>query len=559
MTAVLLVMLVLLAAMPAVAAQPDAGSILREFEQKPPVMPESRPAGKPLEMPPDTDKAGLKIKVAGFDFEGLTLFPADELRRELAVLIGKELSLKQLEVAPQTIISYYRSRGRIASAFIPRQEVKDGRLLIRIVEGSLGTVTIDPKSTSRLRPELALGYLLRGNSPGGKIDMEALEAALRLLKGLPGVTASSTLLPGKARETSDLLLTLGDAPLISGSLEVDNHGSRSSGETRGAMSLNLNNYFGYGDQLSLRGQTSFKNNYGRLSGSIPVGVDGSRLAMAVSYLQYDLDNELDAMGDAFVANLNYSFPTIHYRKLNLSGQSGYEYRRLNNKSLGAAVSDKRLNVVTAGLNIDSSDYLLGGGFNSFSIGFGGGYYDPSAVSADKQLDNAGPRSSGFFGKIPFSMSRTQTIKENSSTFSLSVSGQFALKNLDSSEQFSAGGVYGVRAYPTNEGSGDTVVIVSAELRQMLHQTLQAGLFYDVGWLRQHTDLWGDWRTGSSAPNEYSLDGAGLSLTWTPAGWCMLKGIVASRLRSNPGADEHGKDQDGTKKEPRFWLQALVTF
>ena len=111
----------------------------------------------------------------------------------------------------------------------------------------------------------------------------------------------------------------------------------------------------------------------------------------------------------------------------------------------------------------------------------------------------------------------------------------------------------------NEGSADTVVILSAEFRQMLHPSLQAGFFYDFGWLRQYTDLLSGWNSGRSVPNEYTLDGIGMNLTWTPASWCMVKGTMANRLRSNRGADAQGKDTDGTKVEPRFWLQAMITF
>ena len=73
----------------------------------------------------------MKIRVTGFDFEGATLFSLDELREELADFIGKELTMGQIEVAAQRIVSFYGKRGRVASAFLPPQEVKDGRILIK--------------------------------------------------------------------------------------------------------------------------------------------------------------------------------------------------------------------------------------------------------------------------------------------------------------------------------------------------------------------------------------------------------------------------------------------
>lgn len=555
---ILIGLLLVIAAGPAAAAPPDAGTILREFKEPPsPPRRETKPPSP--QVSPADDKAGIKIRVTGFDFEGLTLFSQEELREELADFLGKELTMSQIEVAAQRIVAFYSKRSRIASAFLPPQEVKDGRVRIKIIEGTLGSVTVDPKSKSRLRPDLARAYLLRENKSGGSINKVTLETAVRLLKALPGVSASTTLLPGKERGTSDLVIHLADTPLLGGSAEGDNHGSLSSGEQRGALALNLNNPIGYGDQLSLRGQTTIKNNYGRLAFSIPVGVAGARLSISSSYLHYDLDNELQSKGDAFTAGASLSYPISRGKIFNLSGQLGYDFRRLYNEARGIAVSDKPLHSGSIGLSADASDRLLGGGFNTLSIGFSGGNVDLSAVQSDEALDKAGPKRSGSFGKMTFNASRTQTIRENSTTLSLSINGQYAFNNLDSSEQFGLGGVYGVRAYASGEANGDTGFVVSAELRQTLLDTIQAGLFYDFGWIRLNANPWSGWNAVSDIRNEYALDGVGLGVTWTPASCCTVKGIVATRISGNPGADPTGKDADGTKREPRFWVQASMNF
>jgi len=547
--------LILISALQAVAAQPDAGSILREHRESPPVvLPEKKPVitQQPL---PAGDKSGTIILVRGFFFEGLSQFPAEELFETLADLVGKELTMGQLEVAPQRVIAYYSKRGRIATAFMPQQEVKEGRILIRIIEGKLGAVTIDPKTKSRMRSDLALKYLLRENKSGESINMEALESAVRLLKGLPGVSATTTLLPGKEKGTSDLLLQLADTPLFSGSLESDNHGSISSGEYRGALALNLNNPFGYGDQLSLRSQTSIKNNFGRLAYSIPIGVAGARISISSSYLHYDLGGELNSKGDALTVGETLSLPILRSQAFNLSWQFGYDFRWLYNEARGIAVNNKRVHSGNIGFTADVGDRLLGGGFNTISVSFGGGDVDLSAAQSDEALNKAGPKRNGLFSKITFNASRTQTISENSTSLSLSLNSQYAFNNLDSSEQFGLGGVYGVRAYASGEANGDTGFVASAELRQTLHDTIQASLFYDLGWIKKNTDSW----SGSDVNNEYALDGVGLGLTWTPASWCMLKGIVATRVQNNSGADSKGKDSDGTKREPRFWIQTSINF
>jgi len=552
-------LILLISVLPVVAAQPDAGSILREHRDPPPsVLPEKKPVVAPPPLPAG-DKSGTIILVKGFYFEGLSLFPAEELYEALADLVGKELTMGQLEVAPQRVIAFYSKRGRIASAFLPQQEVKEGRILIKIIEGKLGTISIDPASRSRMSQDVAMAYLQRENKSGMTINMEALEAAVRLLKGLPGVSASTSLLPGKERGTSDLVLKLADTPLITGSLETDNQGSVSSGEYRGAATLNLNNPFGYGDQVTLKGQSSLKNNYGRLAYSAPIGVAGSRMSFSSSYLHYDLGGELQSKGDAFTAGSSFSFPLLHRQAFNLSGQIGYEFRWLYNEVYGAAINNKRLHNGTIGVTADMNDQFLGGGFNSFSIGLGVGNVDLSAVSSDEAQDRSAANTSGLYEKLTFNLSRTQTIIQDRTTLSLSLYGQYAFKNLDSSEQFGTGGFYGVRAYSSGEGSGDSGFVTTAELRHLINSTLQAALFYDVGWIRQHSDPWDGWNSASNIPNEFFLDGVGIGLTWTPAEWCMVKGIIAERVRDNRGANLQGKDSDGTKREPRFWFTASIIF
>ena len=189
-------------------------------------------------------------------------------------------------------------------------------------------------------------------------------------------------------------------------METDNQGSISSGEYRGAATLNLNNPFGYGDQVTLKGQSSLKNNYGRLAYAAPVGVAGSRLSFSSSYLHYDLGGELKSKGDAFTAGSSYSFPLLHRQSFNLSGQIGYEFRWLYNEVYGAAINNKRLHSGTIGLSADTNDQFLGGGFNSFSVGLGVGNVDLSAVSSDEAHDRSAANTSGLYEKLTFNVSRT---------------------------------------------------------------------------------------------------------------------------------------------------------
>lgn len=79
----------------------------------------------------------------------------------------------------------------------------------------------------------------------------------------------------------------------------------------------------------------------------------------------------------------------------------------------------------------------------------------------------------------FSLSRLQRLTASTS-LSLKVTHSQAFDNLDSSEDFSLGGISGVRAYPANEATGDQGTLAAIELNQRLTSHLNLFAFYDYG-------------------------------------------------------------------------------
>ena len=93
--------------------------------------------------------------------------------------------------------------------------------------------------------------------------------------------------------------------------------------------------------------------------------------------------------------------------------------------------------------------------------------------------------------MQFAGSRLQLLPTRDYLF-LAFSGQWASKNLDSSEKFSMGGPYGVRGYPSPESPSDCAVITTMEYRKQvpieaLPGDLVFSLFGDYGVARQHQD------------------------------------------------------------------------
>ena len=185
-----------------------------------------------------------------------------------------------------------------------------------------------------------------------------------------------------------------------------------------------------------------------------------------------------------------------------------------------------------------------------------GQTDLSANATNESADQAGTGSAGSYQKLGYSLARLQRISDQS-TLWLSLSGQRASKNLDSSEKFSLGGPSGVRAYPLMEGSGDDGWLATLEARYNLTPDLQLSVFYDHGTITQSHNP--DY-TGAPLLNQTSLKGAGLGLSWSQPGSFTLRAVWARRIGDNPLASATtGADGDGSLNLNRFWLSAIVYF
>ena len=104
------------------------------------------------------------------------------------------------------------------------------------------------------------------------------------------------------------------------------------------------------------------------------------------------------------------------------------------------------------------------------------------------------------------VSRLQSIN-NTTQVALTLNGQQAGKNLDSSEKFSLGGISGVRACPQGEASADEGLKATLELRHSYSANWQITAFYDAGTVKTNKNPFGL----AGAANCKSLSRAGFGI------------------------------------------------
>lgn len=561
------------AAPPTLAAnQPDAGIILdsvrsKDFGQpkKPApgidVQQESRPAMKPAD--------GFKTKVSAFRIIGATVFPEAQLQSRIAASIGQELTLADLEKVAAEISRFYRENGYfVARAYLPAQEIKDGVVEIAVLEGKIGDVGVKLSGDGRISASAVKEMVAGSVKQGDIVSEEPIERGLLLANDLAGVQVKSTLVPGASVGTSDLVIEANQMGAVGGSIDYDNYGNKFTGQSRLGGSANFNSPAGIGDQLTLRLMTAGSGlNYGRASYLLPVGGMGTKLGVAYSGMHYKLGKDfssLNVQGDAKIASLFAVHPFVRSRNFNLYGQLGYDNKNLFNEAGAGTTSDKRANVLMAGISGDTRDGLGGGGMNSFSATYASGNLDLGHWVPDRTADAIAARADGGYNKLNYSLARLQRLDDDLSLYA-AISGQSASKNLDSSEKFTLGGPSGVRAYPQGEASGDEGYLINAELRWDIPGNADLGNlqlvgFVDTGRIRLHKNLWTNWQgTNPALSNDYSLSGAGIGLNLNKAGDYAIRASLATKLGNNPGRDGNNNDSDNTSDSSRFWLQAIKWF
>jgi len=537
---------------------PDAGSLLRENERQqlrtlpaPQAVPQA-PLAKP--------KGGVVVTIKAFRLVGNRLIGEGELQAVLAPWIGKKADFNDLQQAANAVAEEYRRRGWFARTQLPEQDISEGVITINILEGKLGTVHIDDQGKPlRISKDFVSESMTARQKSGDPLNLAYLDRSSSLLNDTPGIAVSTVLAPGKEAGESDVVVKIEDKPLVTATLQADNQGARSTGENKATLNGTLDNPFGIGDQIQLNTNASRGSEYAKLGYSLPVGRDGLRMGISASAMQYRLIGDLASLkanGDAQTYGINGLYPLLRSSTRNINFSAAYDRKYYYNEANAVTTSDKTLDAVILGLSGDQLDGFGAGGMTLWSLNVTGGHVDLSATPSNENADRIGPRTAGSYQKLGYSLARLQRLT-NKATFWASLNGQFAGKNLDSSEKMSLGGPSGVRAYPVLEGNGDEGWLATLEARYNIHPEVQVSAFYDHGWIRLSHDAN---YTGSPLVNTGTLKGAGMSICWGQPGNFSLRATWAHRIGDNPFANPlNGKDQDGSLDKDRFWLTAIKFF
>lgn len=536
----------------AAQAPPDAGRIQEQLRvPEPPRRP--APAQIRIEPPRGEEKADTKpFFVASFRVRGATVFPEVRLLR----LLGeprREMTLAQLQALADRITQFYRQHGYIvARALIPPQDVREGVVQVRVVEGRYERIDIaNASDISETRLRGVVGDL----KEDAVVHGPTLERAVLLLSDMAGIEPKATLEPGAQPGYTNLMLEIAPTRAAEFNAALDNGGSRFTGRTRLSAGAAWNSPFKIGDRASARLITSGERLRSlRLGYEAPLGTSGPRGNVYVVDTSYELGEQfavLDASGHARALGVGFADPLVRSADRNLRFLLNFETRKLEDRigSLGV-VNEKHVHVLQWGGGGDFRDPVLGGGLTAFQALLSNGRLN-LRTPALAQTDAATARAEGSFNKLSLAAQRLQRITADL-RLALGYTGQIATDNLDSSEKYSVGGPTGVRAYPPGEAAGDDVHFLQAELRYNAGSWLGGQLtplaFIEGARSRINHRAW----DGFTGNNVRHLSGYGVGAEWTLTGQFFARGWYAHRLGDEPATADRDTDS-------RVWVQAGMLF
>ena len=537
------------------AALPSAGSQLQQIPPAPAAEKVSPQVRIEAGAAPVTGSAdGVTIVVNSLHVIHAAAFSETDLIAATGFQPGSELTLSALRGFATSIANYYRSHGYLlAQATLPPQDVVEGTVTIAVAEGQYGKVIL--RNQSNLGDDVAQ-RLLEGLNSGDTITIAPLESRLLQLSDLPGVNVKSTLVPGAIGGATDLIVDVTPGRRLSGSADVDNAGSRYTGDYRMGATVNFNNPLGRGDVATLRALTSWDGlNYGRASYQRRFG--RADAGVAYTALDYELGREfesLQAHGTAQIASVFGRYPLLRSRSHSTYAQLGVDARKFRDEvdaTTPETVSDKKAQAVMLSLIGDHHDRFGGGGWNTYSLSWTAGRLDLESAEA-MAIDAATARSDGRYDKLGIEVTRLQAVTDSISLYA-ALQGQLSSQNLDVSEKMGLGGANAVRAYPEGEAYVDRGYLLNLEARLRLPNLVerlpghwQLLGFIDTATGRLAKDPWDEER------NHRTLSGAGIGLHWFDAGSFVVRAYYAHTLGS--AAVTSGPDKDS-----RFWINTVKYF
>ena len=399
------------------------------------------------------------FKLRRVSVSGVTAISGEAIAATYRRYIGTTVSQADLLAITTAIDDLYHGQGfYLSRAIVPPQDIVDGSIAIKVVEGHIAEIVLHGNRAERFGTRRLLDAICH-ESPA---RLQTLERHLLLANDAPGVRVADTALEeiGTGSGNFRLIVTV-ETWHIYAAQGFDNMGSTIMGPLEAYSNNAFNSYLVPGDSFNVNLFTApnapRELSSGRVSYDAPIDNNGSRLGAAVLYSAITPANQQPVTHTQFETYvLKGSVVPLETKKstLVLTGAAEVTEER-NTDDFGLIFNDH-----ARALSL-TADYKLQDDLNAWNyltlIGRHG--LDVFGASTTGQLFESNPAASPNFSVLDYAYTRYQKLSDAWSV-KLSVTGQIASTALLASQQFYIGDVaYGPAYY-----GGDNGIAGYAELR-----------------------------------------------------------------------------------------------
>lgn len=473
----------------------QASRQLKEFEKEKERFEEKNPKPAEMEIQEEKEKKpapSVKFILEQITVTGSTVFNPNYFKDIYQPYLKKTVTFDDLNAITVKIKAKYKEKGYLTTmVFVPEQNIADGKVEIRVLEGKMGALNVENNqwfSADRIKQYIH-------TKKGQLLNVFSLQKDLLRLNQKPDLELKSVISAGKEPGETDVTLKVIEKMPHHMSEGFDDQGTRLTGKYRMSLLLWSTDITHHFDSLMSSSQWSASSFGQSFSYERPLDTYGTKIGLDAALFNMELGkdyNVYNITGQTTVFTPHISWELALSEDFQATIQSGLEIKTILKEMQKEETSHDELRVPYLSLNMTKTD---SNGQTSFSPRVAFGTSDFLGASSLNHPSAARDNTGGFFFKYEQSLSRLQRMPWNSYA---SIKSQFQTTSstLPASEQMQLGGFNSIRGYPEGDTLVDTGAILNIDwifpmylfpsdwkLPKMdtpLRQQIQPVIFFDIG-------------------------------------------------------------------------------
>lgn len=495
------------------------------------------------------------IYVSEFIYKGNTAFTDADLDELTFAFTNREIRFAEILEAVKAAESLYQEKGLLARVFVPEQQVVDGKIEIRFVEGRFGKLRLRRLASQSPLMDRVEKILAKYQPKDEIVNTVAIEKAMLVANSLPGIRVVGSYIAGTDEGETDLELEILQESPLRGNITLDNTASEFTGVSQAGMALSLNAPLLFAGSIDLSAAKSEGISFARAGYQGYIGYSGFRYSVYSSAFEYNVIADdfsaLKLTGGSRSTGINLSYPHKLSSNFDFTSQLTLQTNDFFNSAFGAENTRYDVASITYSPRVLFRDRIGRGGISRVEFQFSVGELSNSLV--DGVFQNS-PKAR--FKKVRYHFSREYPISQKY-YFDLSLNGQYTKDVLDSSERYFIGGIGGVRALSVNEGSGDNAAVLRAELLHRYNQNLSFSGFFDLGRFVSRRNISSS--SKGSIEENGNFSGLGVSLNFENSRGIKASATASSIMEQTPRFSTNAQVDGAPSKQMQVWLQLAIPF